>query len=259
MGKNRAQRREAKFSGNSRSSRRINKDDDFNSNVVPFGKEPARVVAKTLTPKNKEQQSYINTIRNTTITVAIGPPGTGKTFVPSVMAAQEIMSANNKSPIEEIILIRPNESLGKSLGMLPGTLAEKLEPWLVPIADGIKWSIGDQAYKGLVEREKVKFLAIEHARGRTFNNAYVIIDEAQNITVDAMICLLTRVGADCKLIICGDVAQKDIREDSGLGMLINIYDKYDYAPFRLVELYENVRSPESAAFYSIFKQEGLIE
>ena len=123
-------------------------------------------------------------IKNNTVTVGIGEPGTGKTFIPSVLAAQELVDIH--SDIEQVILVRPNEPLGKSLGMLPGDLAEKLEPWLEPIADGMKWAIGDHAYKGYVERQKIKFLAVEHARGRTFNNSYVIVDEAQNISVEAM-------------------------------------------------------------------------
>lgn len=212
--------------------------------------------AKTLTAKNSEQKAYINAIMNTTVTVGIGDPGTGKTFIPAVLGAQEM--CNPRSDIEQMILVRPNEPLGKSLGMLPGTLAEKLEPWLEPIADGVKWAIGDFAYKGLVEREKIKFLAIEHARGRTFNNAYVIVDEAQNVTEEAMICLLTRIGQDCKLIICGDIAQKDIKDNSGLGLLMRLEEKYENVPFTLIELIENVRSVESKAFHDLFKQEGLV-
>ncbi len=242
------------------SSRNVRRREENNVYDFPqqekFGHE-ARVVAKTLKAKNDEQQRYIEINRNQTVTVAVGKPGTGKTFIPSVMAGQEL--TNPKSVIEQVILIRPNEPLGKSLGMLPGDLSEKLEPWLEPIADGIKYAIGDQAYKDYVERKKIQFLAIEHARGRTFNNAYVIIDEAQNISIEAMICLMTRVGQDCKIIVCGDVAQKDIKGSSGLGMLTDLYSKYDYVPYQMIELIENVRSRESAAFYDMFKEEGLIE
>lgn len=254
MGKT-ARKRERNFS-----SRNVRRRDENNVYDFPqqdkFGQE-TRVVAKTLKAKNSEQQRYIEIIRNQTVTIAIGQPGTGKTFIPSVMAGQEL--TNPKSIIEKVILIRPNEPLGKSLGMLPGDLSEKLEPWLEPIADGIKYAIGDMAYKGYVERKKIQFLAIEHARGRTFNNAYVIIDEAQNISIEAMIALMTRVGQDCKIIVCGDIAQKDIKGDSGLGMLIDLYDKYDYVPFQMIELLENVRSRESAAFYAMFKEEGLVQ
>lgn len=247
-----------KSASRSRDSRRgsSKRSEKFENNVVHMQMTDVRFVAKSLEGKNREQKSYINMIKNHTITVGIGEPGTGKTFIPSVLAAQEIL--DERSNIEQVILVRPNEPLGKSLGMLPGDLAEKLEPWLEPIADGMKWAIGDKAYKSLVERQLIKFLAIEHARGRTFNNAYVIVDEAQNISVDAMICLLTRVGQDCKLIICGDIAQKDIKGDSGLALLMDVWEKYDHAPFTAIELIDNVRSKESKAFYDIFKDMGLV-
>ncbi|QXV77267.1 putative PhoH-like protein [Escherichia phage DaisyDussoix] len=230
----------------------------YESNVIQadFSGDYANPVAKSLVGKNREQKSYINMIKNNTVTVGIGEPGTGKTFIPSVLAAQELVDIH--SDIEQVILVRPNEPLGKSLGMLPGDLAEKLEPWLEPIADGMKWAIGDHAYKGYVERQKIKFLAVEHARGRTFNNSYVIVDEAQNISVEAMICLLTRVGQDCRLIICGDIAQKDIKGDSGLALLMEVYEKYENAPFSMIELIDNVRSIESKAFYDIFKDMGKV-
>lgn len=213
-------------------------------------------VVKALQPKNEGQRQYINAIDNNTVVVAIGEPGTGKTFIPAVKAAQEISKPN--TTYDHIIMVRPNEPLGRALGMLPGDLAEKLEPWLEPIADGIKWAIGEHAYKNLVNRGAIKYLAIEHARGRTFNNAYVIVDEAQNISVEAMMCLVTRVGLDCKLVICGDVAQKDIKADSGLQLLMDIREEYEYVPFNLIELTANVRSQESSAFYSIFKDKGLV-
>ncbi|CCI88518.1 PhoH-like phosphate starvation-inducible [Yersinia phage phiR2-01] len=251
MGKPR-QKRENQRNGSRKRS------NNYESNVIQaeFSADYATPVAKSLEGKNREQKSYINMIKNNTVTVGIGEPGTGKTFIPSVLAAQELVDRH--SDIEQVILVRPNEPLGKSLGMLPGDLAEKLEPWLEPIADGMKWAIGDHAYKGYVERQKIKFLAIEHARGRTFNNSYVIVDEAQNISVEAMICLLTRVGQDCKLIICGDIAQKDIKEKSGLKLLMDIYEKYERSPFSMIELVENVRSVESKAFYDIFKDMGLV-
>lgn len=255
----RASRKEARRTGK---NKRANNRYDNNVYHMEDYDEDKHVVlkAKELTPKNTEQRKYINTIKNITVTVGIGEPGTGKTFIPSVLATQEILSAN--SPFEQMILIRPNEPLGKSLGMLPGDLFAKLEPWLEPIADGVKWALGDtkngKAYKSLVERGVIQFCAVEHVRGRTFNNAYVIVDEAQNVTVEAMMCILTRIGQDCKLIIAGDINQKDIKVDSGLGLMMRMYEEYDRLPFSLIELQENVRSPESKAFHAIFKDMGLV-
>lgn len=216
-----------------------------------------RLPSKELVPRNPEQKSYINAIKNNTVVVCTGKPGTGKTFIPAVLAAQEMYK--HKSVTERVILIRPNEPLGKSLGMLPGDLKEKLEPWLVPIKDGIVWAIGKYGYEGLFKDEKIQFLAVEHVRGRTFNNAFVIVDEAQNISKEAMVAILTRIGEDCTMVVCGDVAQKDIKTDSGLAMLLGLKGKYDYLPFRHIELEENVRSRESSAFYEIFYEEGIID
>lgn len=212
--------------------------------------------AKRLVPKNKEQETYINSLKNHTVTVCIGSVGSGKTFVPAVLATQAL--CNKQDHIEKVILIRPNEPLGKSLGMLPGDLKEKLKPWLAPIADGIQFAAGKSFYDFSVENEKIEYLAVEHVRGRTFHNAYVIVDEAQNLSQEAMIAILTRIGDDCKMAICGDIAQKDIKEKSGLGLLMSLSEKYDYLPFNLVELKECVRSREAAAFLEVFQQEGLL-
>lgn len=212
--------------------------------------------SKKLVPKNQEQATYLNSLQNHTVTVCCGSLGSGKTFIPSVLAAQEL--ANPRSEIEKVILIRPNEPLGKSLGMLPGDLKEKLKPWLAPISDGIQYAIGKGFYEYAVESEKIEYLAVEHVRGRTFNNAYVIVDEAQNLSEEAMVAILTRIGEGCKMAICGDIAQKDIVGKSGLGLLIKISEKYDYLPFNLVELTECVRSREAAAFLSVFQEEGLL-
>lgn len=254
----RASRKEARRKG----SQKRAKYDNNVFHMEDYDTTDKRVMlkAKDLSPKNTEQRKYINTIKNTTVTVGIGEPGTGKTFIPAVLAIQEILSAN--SPFEQLILIRPNEPLGKSLGMLPGDLFAKLEPWLEPIASGVKWALGDnlngKAYKSLVERGIIQFCAVEHIRGRTFNNAYVIVDEAQNLEVKAMAAILTRIGQDCKMIVCGDVGQKDINGKSGLGTLMDVYEKYDNLPYNIIELVDNVRSKESQAFQQIFKDLGIV-
>ncbi|ATS94061.1 PhoH-like protein [Pectobacterium phage DU_PP_V] len=250
-GRKRGKERAQRVSTNNRRSTQVDRTERYEDRS-----DTGFTVVKALQPKNDGQRKYVNAIDNNKVTVAIGEPGTGKTFIPAVKAAQELTKPN--SVYDHIIMVRPNEPLGRALGMLPGDLAEKLEPWLEPIADGIKWAIGEHAYKNMVNRGTIKYLAIEHARGRTFNNAYVIVDEAQNISIEAMMCLVTRVGLDCKLIICGDVAQKDIKANSGLQLLMDIRDEYEYVPFNLIELTDNVRSPESSAFYSIFKDKGLV-
>lgn len=252
----RASRKERNRS--SRKSRRFEENvlDINTGKPVSNIKDFSSVQVKSLTAKNTEQKSYINAIKNHTVTVCTGKVGSGKTFVPSVLGAQELFAGSSK--IEKIILVRPNEPLGKSLGMLPGDLKDKLKPWLAPIADGIKYAVGEGAYNAAVEFNKIEYVAVEHLRGNTFKNCYVIVDEAQNLSVEAMVCLLTRVGEDCKLIICGDIAQKDIKADSGLGMLKSLKDRWDRLPFVEINLEECVRSETASAFCEIFEQEGFL-
>lgn len=244
------------------SSRKSNRYEEVSVYDIKSGKpvsdlkEFARVTVRSLTAKNQEQQEYINSILNRSITICTGKAGSGKTFIPSVIAAQQLYDRN--SPVEKIILVRPNEPLGKSLGMLPGDLKEKLKPWLAPIADGVKFAVGEGAYNAAVEFEKIEYVAVEHLRGITFRNSFVVIDEAQNLSVDAVVCLLTRIGEDCKMVLCGDIAQKDIKADSGLGMLLKLQENWEKLPFNLVDLEKCVRSDEASAFCYIFEQEGLL-
>lgn len=257
MGSNKALRRTQKRNG-SRNSRRSNDYQVTNVFSINNGEALPHSTAipqpKELRPKNKEQETYINSIKNHNITVCNGKVGSGKTFIPSALAGIEL---SNKR-IDRVVLIRPNEPLGKSLGMLPGDLKEKLKPWLAPIAEGLQFTMGKGFYDYCVENEKIEFVAVEHVRGRTFNDAYVIVDEAQNLSTDAIVAIVTRLGVNCKMVICGDVAQKDISSTSGLGLLNSIYEEYDYVPFNITELTECVRSPEASAFLDIFEEKGLL-
>ena len=253
MGK--LQRRQQKRNG-SRNSRRNSVDNIYSiTNGEPFNmKEFAQVKGKTLSAMNSEQQTYINAIKNHDTTVCLGAAGSGKTFVPAALAGTELAAKR----IERVILIRPNEPLGTSLGMLPGDLKEKLKPWLAPISEGLLYSMGKGFYEYCIENEKIEFVAVEHVRGRTFNDAYVIVDEAQNLSVEAIAAITTRQGTNCKMIICGDVAQKDIKKKSGLALLADITEEYERIPFSTVELKKCVRSETAAAFLSIYQEKGIM-
>lgn len=252
MGKTHQSRKSKRNGSRSRNSAEIYNINDG----TPFNpeKQYCQPVVKTLTPKNQEQKTYINSINNHTYTICNGKVGSGKTFVPAALAGIEL--ANKR--IERVILIRPNEPLGKSLGMLPGDLKEKLKPWLAPIAEGLQFTLGKGFYDYCVENEKIEYVAVEHVRGRTFNDAYVIVDEAQNLSQTAMVAILTRLGTNCKMIICGDVAQNDISSKPGLALLQEIKDEFEYVPFNMVYLEECVRSPGAAAFLDIFEAKGLL-
>lgn len=193
-----------------------------NKVVQFYNREPLR-------PKNNRQKTYMNLIRNMDIVVGIGPAGTGKTFVPSVLAAD--MLEDPRSAIENIIIVRPTEGPAKTIGYIKGGINEKMAPWAAPIIDAIETRLGGGKYaKGrvldMIDREVIKLVPLEYIRGRSFNNSFIIIDEAQNCTVEEIKALTTRIGQDSKLVICGDIKQKDIKEFSGLSMLMNLSEEY---------------------------------
>lgn len=200
--------------------------------VVPFYDRP------TIKPKNKKQGKYLNMLKHSEITLAIGSSGTGKTYLPSVLAAD--MLDDNRNGIEKIIICRPNEGPGKTIGFLKGGLEEKMMPWAAPILDAIaeRWGggqVGKMKVEDAVKRGVIELLPLEHARGKTFNNAFVIVDEIQNTDWESLKNLTLRPGMDCKLVMCGDIEQKDIKGSSGLSTLIDLSNNYEYTPWNIIE------------------------
>ena len=161
---------------------------------------------------NKKQVQYMNTIRANIITFAVGSAGTGKTYVAAGFAAQ--MMAENA--IEKIIMTRPNVEAGRSFGYLPGDLKDKYEPYMEPLLDVLYERLGEQKTKAMLNNGSIQFKPLEFLRGKTFNRCFYILDEAQNCTPSQMKLFLTRIGENCKVIIDGDVSQKDIPGKSGL-------------------------------------------
>lgn len=190
-----------------------------------------------LRPRNDKQKYYINMIRNKDIVVAIGASGVGKTFIPSVMAIDALQ--DSRSAIEKIVIVRPNEGPGKTIGFLKGTLHEKMIPWAAPILDAITWRLGGTAFarktvESLIANGTIELLPLEYARGKTLNNAFVILDEVQNCDWESLKNLTLRNGEDSKMVICGDIKQKDIKTESGLETIIDLSDKY-HVPWDLIE------------------------
>ncbi len=228
--KNRAQRRRAAEVNNEgkRSNRFAQQDKPTFTDVPVYARKPIKAL-------NPLQEKYINSIKNRTITVCTGVAGSGKTFLPAQIAID--MFDDPSSKIEQIVLVRPNVALGPSIGFLKGDKLEKMRPWLVPLEGPIVERIGKGKYEYLVGAEKIDFLPVEYARGRTFNNSFVIIDEAQNLGVEAMRALLTRVGRDCKIVICGDVQQCDLdkgKNSSGLSFLQDLYNEFE-TPYNWID------------------------
>ena len=170
--------------------------------------------SKAIKVKNVTQFKYIETIESSTITFGIGPAGTGKTF----LAVASAVKMYNDEKIKKIVLTRPAVEAGERLGYLPGDLSQKIDPYLVPLFDSLEYFFGNETLQYLIEKRNIEIVPLAYMRGRTLNNACIILDEAQNATVSQIKMFLTRLGEDSKMIITGDETQIDLhnRDFSGL-------------------------------------------
>ena len=170
--------------------------------------------SKAIKVKNVTQFKYIETIESSTITFGIGPAGTGKTF----LAVASAVKMYTDEKIKKIVLTRPAVEAGERLGYLPGDLSQKIDPYLVPLFDSLEYFFGNETLQYLIEKRNIEIVPLAYMRGRTLNNACIILDEAQNATVSQIKMFLTRLGEDSKMIITGDETQIDLhnRDFSGL-------------------------------------------
>lgn len=170
--------------------------------------------AKPLVCRSDAQRNYLELINSNQIVIGVGPAGTGKTFLPVKFAAQQL----DASRIKRIIVVRPIIEAGGGLGFLPGDEADKTAPYKVPFLEVLEEHYGKAALEAKLNgaHPSIVFVPPEFIRGRTFNDAFVILDEAQNMTCDQMKTFLTRLGEDTQCVIQGDIDQVDIKEPSGL-------------------------------------------
>ena len=187
---------------------------------------------KQITCKTIGQQIYVDTIRKNTLTFAVGPAGTGKTYLAMALA---VMALKSKEA-ERIILTRPAVEAGEKLGFLPGDLSQKVDPYLRPLYDAMYDFMGPDSYSRLLERGTVEVAPLAYMRGRTLSDAYIILDEAQNTTSEQMKMFLTRIGFNSKVIVTGDITQTDLPsgKKSGLAEAIGILQ--DIPGIGIVEL-----------------------
>jgi len=180
-------------------------------------------------PKTKNQESYIQSIFDNQIVFGIGPAGTGKTYLATAAGLYFL----REKLVERIVLVRPVVEAGENLGFLPGDLKEKIDPYLRPLFDAIYDMIEPRIFHELVESEIIEVAPLAYMRGRTLNKSFVILDEAQNTTVDQMKMFLTRTGNDSKLVITGDVTQIDlpVGKKSGLIHATEIFQGMDDIKF----------------------------
>jgi phosphate starvation-inducible PhoH-like protein len=177
-------------------------------------------VKEIIRVKSQKQLEYYEKVLNNDLVFAIGPAGTGKTFLAVAMA----LAALRLNEVSKIIITRPAVEAGESLGFLPGDMREKIDPYLRPLTDAMHYLLSGDKLKALLEKQTIEITPLAYMRGRTLNNAFIILDEAQNATRTQMKMFLTRFGPNSKVIITGDVTQIDLqnKEDSGLIHASNI-------------------------------------
>jgi len=169
---------------------------------------------KSIVPKSSAQKEYIDAIRSSDLVFGIGPAGTGKTYLAMAMA----VSALKKGTVDRIILTRPAVEAGENLGFLPGDLAEKIDPYLRPLYDALHDMIHFEKAASLMTQGIIEVAPIAFMRGRTLNDSFIILDEAQNTSTEQMKMFLTRIGYNSKAVVTGDITQIDLppQKDSGL-------------------------------------------
>lgn len=184
---------------------------------------------KPIKAKTMGQKKYVDAIRKHTITLGVGPAGTGKTY----LAVAAAVAAFRAKEVNRIILTRPAVEAGERLGFLPGDLQSKVDPYLRPLYDALFEMLGPESYAKYVERGNIEVAPLAYMRGRTLNDSFIILDEAQNTTVGQMKMFLTRLGFGSKVVVTGDASQVDLpgSQTSGLAVVENILGDIDDIEF----------------------------
>jgi len=204
-------------------------------------------------PRNAHQAWYLRTIEDHTVTIGSGPAGSGKTY----LAVYSALCHHWSKQAKRIIITRPAVEAGEKLGFLPGDLDDKLDPYMRPIYDALYDQIGLSLTKEKIERGYIEIAPLAYMRGRTFNNCFIILDEAQNATIEQLKMCLTRLGENCKLVIAGDPSQSDLgyhKRKSGLLVLEDILKGVPDVEIVKFNKEDIVRSPVVIGIVAAFEE-----
>lgn len=190
---------------------RLETSEGLSSETVAYTYRGKRIVSKT-----EGQRRYVKAVRSSGLTLSVGPAGTGKTFLAIAMAA---VAYRNKE-VERLILTRPAVEAGEKLGFLPGDLVQKIDPYLRPLYDALYEIMGIEAYQRMFERGAIEVAPLAFMRGRTLNDAFIILDEAQNTTPEQMKMFLTRMGRNARCVVNGDPSQIDLPTSRRSGLMV---------------------------------------
>jgi phosphate starvation-inducible protein PhoH and related proteins len=205
-------------------------------------------------PRTESQRNLWDFMKASCQVLVLGPAGTGKTYVTATYASDLYITKQ----IDKIVITRPHISVGKDIGFLPGTLEEKTYPWALPVLDVLMRHMGRGAVDTGVKNGNIEMAPLALMRGRSFENAFVIVDETQNITTHELKMLLTRVGEGSKIVLNGDVQQSDLKEADGLSKIIHLAKKHMLdVPIVEFGIEDIVRSDICAEWVKVFVKEGI--
>ena len=207
-----------------------------------------------IVPKTEHQGDLINAIKSSCQVIVFGPAGTGKTYVTATMAA-DLYTTNQ---IDKIVITRPMISVGKEIGILPGDLGDKVAPWALPVLDVLTKHLGRGTVETGIKNGNIEIAPLALMRGRSFDDAFIICDEAQNITTHELKMLLTRVGEGSTIVLNGDIMQTDLKDGDGLTKITHLAKKHNL-PIPIVEfdLDDIVRSDITAMWVKVFYAEKI--
>src|SRR5215471_6962226 len=209
--------------------------------LVDSGKARSNGIKRTVQPRSINQRRYVEAIEQNDMVFGVGPAGTGKTYLAVAMA----VSAMNAKKVSRIVLVRPAVEAGEKLGFLPGSLQEKVDPYLRPLYDALYDLLDPEKVDKMLERNVIEVAPLAFMRGRTLNDAFIIMDEAQNTTIEQMKMFLTRMGNNSKAVITGDITQIDLPNPKKSGLLeaLHVLDGVEGIRFCHFEDADVVRHP----------------